>query len=154
MLICLSFISRWNWKIRMYWDTSPITGTNDKERFHIFAWLSFYIKHISIFKIIQKHWMFWFVFKCIVYLEKSKVFLNDHYSALFPVFFRDITYEISVEAVSTMMVFLSCQLFHKEVLRQSISHKYLMRGRWYASVLNLSSSLLSSSIVLLFVLSS
>ncbi|XP_070308682.1 dymeclin isoform X6 [Odocoileus virginianus] len=41
----------------------------------------------------------------------------------------DITYEISVEAVSTMMVFLSCQLFHKEVLRQSISHKYLMRGR-------------------------
>ena len=44
-------------------------------------------------------------------------------------FFRDITYEISVEAVSTMVVFLSCQLFHKEVLRQSISHKYLMRGR-------------------------
>ncbi|ELK05623.1 Dymeclin [Pteropus alecto] len=28
-----------------------------------------------------------------------------------------------------MVVFLSCQLFHKEVLRQSISHKYLMRGR-------------------------
>uniref|UniRef100_A0A4X1UIA2 Dymeclin n=1 Tax=Sus scrofa TaxID=9823 RepID=A0A4X1UIA2_PIG len=42
---------------------------------------------------------------------------------------HDITYEISVEAVSTMVVFLSCQLFHKEVLRQSISHKYLMRGR-------------------------
>lgn len=41
----------------------------------------------------------------------------------------DITYEISVEAVSTMVVFLSCQLFHKEVLRQSISHKYLMQGR-------------------------
>ncbi|XP_045645995.1 dymeclin isoform X2 [Ursus americanus] len=41
----------------------------------------------------------------------------------------DITYDISVEAVSTMVVFLSCQLFHKEVLRQSISHKYLMRGR-------------------------
>ncbi|XP_073069139.1 dymeclin isoform X2 [Manis javanica] len=41
----------------------------------------------------------------------------------------DITYEISVEAVSTMVVFLSCQLFHKEVLRQSISHKYLMRGQ-------------------------
>ncbi|KAM5219384.1 dymeclin isoform 1-T1 [Hipposideros larvatus] len=41
----------------------------------------------------------------------------------------DITYEISVEAISTMVVFLSCQLFHKEVLRQSISHKYLMRGR-------------------------
>ncbi|XP_036177995.1 dymeclin isoform X12 [Myotis myotis] len=28
-----------------------------------------------------------------------------------------------------MVVFLSCQLYHKEVLRQSISHKYLMRGR-------------------------
>ncbi|XP_036275750.1 dymeclin isoform X1 [Pipistrellus kuhlii] len=41
----------------------------------------------------------------------------------------DITYEISVEAISTMVVFLSCQLYHKEVLRQSISHKYLMRGR-------------------------
>ncbi|XP_042637321.1 dymeclin [Orycteropus afer afer] len=41
----------------------------------------------------------------------------------------DITYEISVEAISTMVVFLSCQLFHKEVLRQSISHKYLMRGQ-------------------------
>ncbi|XP_054439596.1 dymeclin isoform X2 [Pteronotus mesoamericanus] len=41
----------------------------------------------------------------------------------------DITYEISVEAISTMVAFLSCQLFHKEVLRQSISHKYLMQGR-------------------------
>ncbi|XP_036177985.1 dymeclin isoform X4 [Myotis myotis] len=41
----------------------------------------------------------------------------------------DLTYEISVEAISTMVVFLSCQLYHKEVLRQSISHKYLMRGR-------------------------
>ncbi|XP_058429854.1 dymeclin isoform X2 [Marmota monax] len=40
----------------------------------------------------------------------------------------DITYEISVEAISTMVVFLSCQLFHKEILRQSISHKYLMQG--------------------------
>lgn len=40
----------------------------------------------------------------------------------------DITYDISVEAVSAMLVFLSCQLFHKEVLRQSISHKYLMQG--------------------------
>ncbi|XP_076991622.1 dymeclin isoform X3 [Tamandua tetradactyla] len=42
---------------------------------------------------------------------------------------RDITYEISVEAISTMVVFLSCQLFHKEVLRHSISQKYLMQGR-------------------------
>lgn len=55
-------------------------------------------------------------------------------------FSRDITYEISVEAVSTMVVFLSCQLFHKEVLRQSISHKYLMQGRWYVSLLHFSTS--------------
>ena len=27
-----------------------------------------------------------FIFKCIVYLEKSNIFLNDHYSALFLVF--------------------------------------------------------------------
>ncbi|XP_038186092.1 dymeclin isoform X2 [Arvicola amphibius] len=40
----------------------------------------------------------------------------------------DITYDISVEAISAMVVFLSFQLFHKEVLRQSISHKYLMQG--------------------------
>ncbi|XP_074135450.1 dymeclin isoform X1 [Sminthopsis crassicaudata] len=41
----------------------------------------------------------------------------------------DITYGISLEAVSTLVVFLSCQLFHKEILRQSISHKYLMHGQ-------------------------
>ncbi|XP_074062263.1 dymeclin isoform X2 [Macrotis lagotis] len=41
----------------------------------------------------------------------------------------DITYGISLEAVSTLVIFLSCQLFHKEILRQSISHKYLMHGR-------------------------
>ncbi|XP_054665278.1 dymeclin isoform X5 [Grus americana] len=41
----------------------------------------------------------------------------------------DITYSISLEAVTTLIVFLSCQLFHKEILRESIVHKYLMRGR-------------------------
>uniref|UniRef100_A0A8D0HD93 Dymeclin n=1 Tax=Sphenodon punctatus TaxID=8508 RepID=A0A8D0HD93_SPHPU len=41
----------------------------------------------------------------------------------------DITYSISLEAVTTLVVFLSCQLFHKEILRESIVHKYLMRGR-------------------------
>ncbi|XP_043820787.1 LOW QUALITY PROTEIN: dymeclin [Dromiciops gliroides] len=41
----------------------------------------------------------------------------------------DITYGISLEAVSTLVIFLSCQLFHKEILRQSISHKYLMHGQ-------------------------
>ncbi|NXI57348.1 DYM protein, partial [Chloroceryle aenea] len=41
----------------------------------------------------------------------------------------DITYSISLEAVTTLIVFLSCQLFHKEIQRESIIHKYLMRGR-------------------------
>ncbi|XP_062455503.1 dymeclin [Rhea pennata] len=41
----------------------------------------------------------------------------------------DITYSISLEAVTTLLVFLSCQLFHKEILRESIIHKYLMHGR-------------------------
>ncbi|CAM5112882.1 unnamed protein product [Eretmochelys imbricata] len=41
----------------------------------------------------------------------------------------DITYSISLEAVTTLLVFLSCQLFHKEILRESIIHKYLMCGR-------------------------
>ncbi|XP_037981750.1 dymeclin isoform X1 [Motacilla alba alba] len=41
----------------------------------------------------------------------------------------DITYSISLEAVTTLIVFLSCQLFHKEILRESIIHRYLMHGR-------------------------
>ncbi|KAM6034106.1 dymeclin isoform 2-T5 [Chlamydotis macqueenii] len=41
----------------------------------------------------------------------------------------DITYSISLEAVTTLIVFLSCQLFHKEILRESIIHKYLMHGQ-------------------------
>lgn len=41
----------------------------------------------------------------------------------------DITYSISLEAVTTLVVFLSCQLFHKEILRESIIHRYLMHGR-------------------------
>ncbi|XP_042304043.1 dymeclin isoform X2 [Sceloporus undulatus] len=41
----------------------------------------------------------------------------------------DITYSISLEAVTALVVFLSCQLFHKEILRENIAHKYLMHGR-------------------------
>lgn len=52
-------------------------------------------------------------------------------SVIFPLFHRDITYSISLEAVTTLIVFLSCQLFHKEILRESIIHRYLMHGRWY-----------------------
>lgn len=33
--------------------------------------------------------------------------------------------------MTTLVVFLSCQLFHKEILRESLIHKYLMHGRWY-----------------------
>nr|XP_044998770.1 dymeclin isoform X3 [Jaculus jaculus] len=40
----------------------------------------------------------------------------------------DITYEILFEAITTMIVFLSCQLFHKEILRENINQKYLMQG--------------------------
>ncbi|XP_029436228.1 dymeclin [Rhinatrema bivittatum] len=41
----------------------------------------------------------------------------------------DITYSILLEAVTTLLVMLSYQLFHKEILRESIIHKYLMQGR-------------------------
>ncbi|NXC43696.1 DYM protein, partial [Penelope pileata] len=41
----------------------------------------------------------------------------------------DITYSISLEAVTTLLVFLSWQLFHKEILRESIVHRYLLHGR-------------------------
>ncbi|XP_066425360.1 dymeclin isoform X4 [Molothrus aeneus] len=41
----------------------------------------------------------------------------------------DITYSISLEAVTTLIVFLSCQLFHKEIVRESVIHRYLMHGR-------------------------
>ncbi|MBN3322130.1 DYM protein, partial [Atractosteus spatula] len=41
----------------------------------------------------------------------------------------DITYSILFEAVTTVLVLLSSQLFHKEVLRDSLIYKYLMQGR-------------------------
>ncbi|XP_057234422.1 dymeclin isoform X3 [Malurus melanocephalus] len=55
---------------------------------------------------------------------------------------RDITYSISLEAVTTLIVFLSCQLFHKEILRESIIHKYLMHGRCLAYTSRLVKTLL------------
>ncbi|XP_072849047.2 dymeclin isoform X1 [Pogona vitticeps] len=54
----------------------------------------------------------------------------------------DITYSISMEAVTTLIVFLSCQLFHKEILRESIAHKYLMHGRCLPYVSRLVKTLL------------
>ncbi|RXN34197.1 dymeclin isoform X1 [Labeo rohita] len=41
----------------------------------------------------------------------------------------DITYNILFEAVTTLLVLLSYQLFHKEVLREGLIYGYLTRGR-------------------------
>ncbi|XP_072570704.1 dymeclin isoform X1 [Paramormyrops kingsleyae] len=41
----------------------------------------------------------------------------------------DITYSILFEAVTTLLVLLSYQLFHKEILRDGIIYKYLMLGK-------------------------
>ncbi|KAM8961465.1 dymeclin isoform 2-T2 [Pelodytes ibericus] len=41
----------------------------------------------------------------------------------------DITYSILLEAVTALLVFLSYQLFRKEIIHESIIHKYLMHGR-------------------------
>ncbi|KAG9488324.1 hypothetical protein GDO78_007888 [Eleutherodactylus coqui] len=41
----------------------------------------------------------------------------------------DITYSILLEAVTALVVFLSYQLFRKEIINESVIHKYLMRGR-------------------------
>lgn len=42
----------------------------------------------------------------------------------------DITYSILFEAVTTMLVLLSYQLFHKEILRDGLIYQYLMKERW------------------------
>ncbi|XP_051961999.1 LOW QUALITY PROTEIN: dymeclin-like [Xyrauchen texanus] len=41
----------------------------------------------------------------------------------------DITYNILFEAVTTLLVLLSYQLFHKEILRDGLIYSYLTRGR-------------------------
>ncbi|XP_040277044.1 dymeclin [Bufo bufo] len=41
----------------------------------------------------------------------------------------DITYSILLESITTLVVFLSYQLFRKEIIHESIVHKYLMQGR-------------------------
>uniref|UniRef100_A0A6Q2Z812 Dymeclin n=1 Tax=Esox lucius TaxID=8010 RepID=A0A6Q2Z812_ESOLU len=41
----------------------------------------------------------------------------------------DITYSILFEAVTTMLVLLSYQLFHKDILRDGLIYQYLMKGR-------------------------
>ncbi|CAB1318180.1 unnamed protein product [Coregonus sp. 'balchen'] len=43
---------------------------------------------------------------------------------------EDITYSILFEAVTTMLVLLSYQLFHKEILRDGLIYQYLMKGQW------------------------
>lgn len=50
---------------------------------------------------------------------------------LFVCFFcSDITYNILFEAVTTLLVFFSYQLFHKEILRNGIIYQHIMKGRW------------------------
>ncbi|XP_056301851.1 dymeclin [Danio aesculapii] len=41
----------------------------------------------------------------------------------------DITYNILFEAVTTLLVLLSYQLFHKEILREGLIYRYLTKGR-------------------------
>ncbi|KAM4051337.1 dymeclin isoform 2-T3 [Anomaloglossus baeobatrachus] len=41
----------------------------------------------------------------------------------------DITYSILLEAVTALIVFLSYQLFRKEIIHEGAIHKYLMQGR-------------------------
>ncbi|XP_051895188.1 dymeclin isoform X2 [Pristis pectinata] len=41
----------------------------------------------------------------------------------------DITYSILLESVTTLLVLLSCQLFQKEIIRESVIYKYLMQGQ-------------------------
>ncbi|XP_051960249.1 dymeclin-like isoform X1 [Xyrauchen texanus] len=41
----------------------------------------------------------------------------------------DITYNILFEAVTTLLVLLSFQLFHKEILREGLIYSYLTKGR-------------------------
>ncbi|KAK2888199.1 dymeclin isoform X1 [Channa argus] len=41
----------------------------------------------------------------------------------------DITYSILFEAVTTLLVFFSYQLFHKDILRDGIVYQHMMKGR-------------------------
>lgn len=68
-----------------------------------------------------------FFYECIV-----KTFHVTHYASVF--FPRsDITYSILFEAVTTLLVFFSYQLFHKEILRNGIIYQHIMKGRWYGT---------------------
>ncbi|MEQ2233956.1 hypothetical protein ILYODFUR_027041 [Ilyodon furcidens] len=41
----------------------------------------------------------------------------------------DITYSILFEAVTTLLIFFSYQLFHKDILRDGLIYKHIMKGR-------------------------
>lgn len=43
----------------------------------------------------------------------------------------DITYSILFEAVATLLVFFSYQLFHKDILRDGRIYQHVMKGRWW-----------------------
>ncbi|XP_036385462.1 dymeclin isoform X2 [Megalops cyprinoides] len=54
----------------------------------------------------------------------------------------DITYSILFEAVTSLLILLSYQLFHKEILRDGVIYKYLMQGRCLALTSRLVKTLL------------
>ncbi|KAI1904823.1 hypothetical protein AGOR_G00009640 [Albula goreensis] len=54
----------------------------------------------------------------------------------------DITYNILFEAVTSLLVLLSYQLLHKEILREGLVYKYLMQGRCLALTSRLVKTLL------------
>ncbi|XP_043952413.1 dymeclin isoform X2 [Gambusia affinis] len=41
----------------------------------------------------------------------------------------DITYSILFEAVTTLLIFFSYQLFHKDILRDGLTYQHIMKGR-------------------------
>lgn len=47
------------------------------------------------------------------------------------VFSSDITYSILFEAVTTLLVLFSYQLFHKDILRDGLIYQHIMKGRWW-----------------------
>uniref|UniRef100_A0A8C5M087 Dymeclin n=1 Tax=Leptobrachium leishanense TaxID=445787 RepID=A0A8C5M087_9ANUR len=54
----------------------------------------------------------------------------------------DITYSVLLEAITALIIFLSYQLFNKEIIHESVIHKYLMHGRCVSNTSRLVKTLL------------
>ena len=48
--------------------------------------------------------------------------------------YSDITYSILFEAVTTLLVLLSYQLFHEDIIRDSLIYQHIMKGKWWVCV--------------------